>query len=112
VGIARVSSSTGAAREISNHYDAPPGKESPERLPRCPYASASTAFAFRGAQGAGDAILSSDIVQSPYSPVFNSQLTAVLEGGLVKAVLRYDSEMGCANRRVELAKQVLVHAHA
>jgi glyceraldehyde 3-phosphate dehydrogenase len=67
---------------------------------------------FRGAQGAGDAIVSSDIAKSPYSPVLSSQLTAVLDGGLVKVVLRYDSEWRCANRRVELAKQVLVHAHA
>jgi glyceraldehyde-3-phosphate dehydrogenase/erythrose-4-phosphate dehydrogenase len=63
-------------------------------------------------RGADDAIVSAGIVESPYSPAFNSQLTAVLDGSLVKVVSRCDSEWGCANRRVGLAMQVLVHAHA
>lgn len=39
-------------------------------------------------------------------------MTVVLEGSLVKVVPLYDNEWGYSNRRVVLAKQVLVHAHA
>jgi len=42
----------------------------------------------------------------------DSQLTAVLDSSPVKAVSWYDDERGNSNRRVELAKQVPVHAHA
>ncbi len=57
-------------------------------------------------------IVSSDIVKSPYSSIFDSELTAVLEGTLVKVVAWYDNEWGYSNRCVELAQRVLVHAHA
>jgi glyceraldehyde-3-phosphate dehydrogenase/erythrose-4-phosphate dehydrogenase len=66
----------------------------------------------RGAGGQVTRFVSSDIVMSPCSPVFNSQLTAVLEGGPVAVVSWYHNEWGYSSRRVELAKQVLVHAHA
>ncbi len=66
----------------------------------------------RGAGVQVTRFVSSDIVKSPCSPVFNSQLTAVLEGGPVAVVSWYDNEWGYSNRRVELAKQVLVRAHA
>ncbi len=39
-------------------------------------------------------------------------MTVVLEGSLVKVVSWCDNEWGYSNRRVELAKQVLVRAHA
>ena len=59
-----------------------------------------------------DPIVSSDIVQSPFSSIFDSQLTAVLDGSLVKVVAWYDNEWGYSNRLVELAEKVLVRAHA
>ena len=59
-----------------------------------------------------DPIVSSDIVKSPYSSIFDSGLTAVLEGTLVKVVAWYDNEWGYSNRVVELAEKVLVRAHA
>jgi glyceraldehyde 3-phosphate dehydrogenase len=59
-----------------------------------------------------DPIVSSDIVKNPYSSIFDSQLTAVLEGSLVKVVAWYDNEWGYSNRCVELAQKVLVRAHA
>src|SRR3954451_1338725 len=59
-----------------------------------------------------DPIVSSDIVKSPFSSIFDSQLTSVLDGTLVKVVAWYDNEWGYSNRCVELAEKVLVRAHA
>jgi glyceraldehyde 3-phosphate dehydrogenase len=59
-----------------------------------------------------DPIVSSDIVKSPFSSIFDAQLTSVLEGTLVKVVAWYDNEWGYSNRCVELAQRVLVRAHA
>src|SRR3712207_4054155 len=46
-----------------------------------------------------DPIVSSDIVKSPYSSIFDAQLTAVLEGSLVKVVAWYDNEWGRSEER-------------
>jgi len=54
-----------------------------------------------------DPIVSSDIVQSPFSSIFDSQLTSVLDGSLVKVVAWYDNEWGYSNRVVDLVQQVL-----
>jgi len=54
-----------------------------------------------------DPIVSSDIVESPYSSIFDAPLTMVLEGRLVKVVSWYDNEWGYSNRCVELAQKVL-----
>jgi glyceraldehyde 3-phosphate dehydrogenase len=54
-----------------------------------------------------DPIVSSDIVESPYSAVFDSLLTMVMEKRLVKVVAWYDNEWGYSNRVVELAQRVL-----
>jgi glyceraldehyde 3-phosphate dehydrogenase len=59
-----------------------------------------------------DPIVSSDIVKDPHSSIFDSQLTAVLQGNLVKIVTWYDNEWGYSNRCVDLAQKVLVRAHA
>jgi glyceraldehyde 3-phosphate dehydrogenase (phosphorylating) len=59
-----------------------------------------------------DPIVSSDIVKSPFSSIFDSQLTSVLEGTMVKVIAWYDNEWGYSNRCVELAQKVLVRAHA
>jgi glyceraldehyde 3-phosphate dehydrogenase len=54
-----------------------------------------------------DPIVSSDIVESPYSSIFDAPLTMVIEGRLVKVVSWYDNEWGYSNRCVELAQKVL-----
>src|SRR4051794_30291616 len=52
-------------------------------------------------------IVSSDIVKSPYSAIFDAPLTSVIDGTQVKVVAWYDNEWGYANRLVELAARVL-----
>ena len=54
-----------------------------------------------------DPIVSSDIVSSPYSSIFDAPLTMVVEGTLVKVIAWYDNEWGYSNRVVELAQRVL-----
>jgi glyceraldehyde 3-phosphate dehydrogenase len=53
-------------------------------------------------------LVSTDIVKSPYSAIFDAPLTSVVDGTLVKVVAWYDNEWGYANRLVELAERVLV----
>ncbi len=54
-----------------------------------------------------DPIVSSDIVGSPYSSIVDSQLTAVMDGTMVKVVAWYDNEWGYSNRLVDLVQKVL-----
>ena len=53
-------------------------------------------------------IVSSDIVKSSYSAVFDAPLTAVMNGTQVKVVAWYDNEWGYSSRLVELVQRVLV----
>jgi glyceraldehyde 3-phosphate dehydrogenase (phosphorylating) len=53
-------------------------------------------------------LVSSDIVKSPYSAIFDAPLTAVVDGTQVKVVAWYDNEWGYSNRLVELAQLVAV----
>ena len=57
-----------------------------------------------------DPIVSTDIVTSPYSSVFDAGLTMVIESRLVKVVSWYDNEWGYSNRVVDLAERVLAGA--
>jgi glyceraldehyde 3-phosphate dehydrogenase len=52
-------------------------------------------------------IVSSDIVKSPYSSIFDAQLTAVMEGNFVKVFSWYDNEWGYSNRLIDLVGRVL-----
>src|SRR3954465_2148681 len=54
-----------------------------------------------------DPIVSSDIVQSPYSSIFDAGLTMVTGGTLVKVFAWYDNEWGYSNRVVDLTQRVL-----
>jgi len=54
-----------------------------------------------------DPIVSSDIVKHPASSIFDSQLTAVMDGTMVKLVSWYDNEWGYSNRIVELVQRLL-----
>src|SRR3954471_1056344 len=53
-----------------------------------------------------DPIVSSDIVESPYSAIFDAPLTMVT-GKLVKVLAWYDNEWGYSNRVVDLTQRVL-----
>ncbi len=54
-----------------------------------------------------DPIVSTDIVQSPYSSIVDSKLTAVVDGTMLKVVAWYDNEWGYSNRIVDLVQRVL-----
>jgi len=55
-------------------------------------------------------LVSSDIVRSTYSSIFDAPLTTVVDGTQVKVVAWYDNEWGYSNRLVDLAQRVLVPA--
>jgi glyceraldehyde 3-phosphate dehydrogenase (phosphorylating) len=54
-----------------------------------------------------DPIVSTDIVSDPYSSIFDSEQTIVVDGKFIKVFSWYDNEWGYANRCVELAEKVL-----
>ena len=54
-----------------------------------------------------DPIVSSDIVGSSYSSIFDAGLTSVIDGTQVKVVAWYDNEWGYSSRLVDLAQRVL-----
>jgi glyceraldehyde 3-phosphate dehydrogenase len=57
-----------------------------------------------------DPIVSTDVVSSPFSSVFDAPLTMVIDSRLVKLVAWYDNEWGYSNRVVDLAQRVLAGA--
>jgi glyceraldehyde 3-phosphate dehydrogenase len=54
-----------------------------------------------------DPIVSTDIVTSAYSSVFDAGLTMSIDDRLVKVIAWYDNEWGYSNRVVDLAQRVL-----
>jgi glyceraldehyde 3-phosphate dehydrogenase len=52
-------------------------------------------------------IVSSDIVGSPFSSIFDAGLTNVIDGTQVKVVSWYDNEWGYSSRLVDLAARVM-----
>jgi glyceraldehyde 3-phosphate dehydrogenase len=57
-------------------------------------------------------LVSSDIVQSPYSAIFDAPLTSVVDETQLKVVAWYDNEWGYSNRLVELAVRVAARERA
>ena len=53
-------------------------------------------------------LVSTDIVKSPYSSIFDAGLTIVTGGTQVKVVTWYDNEWGYSSRLADLAQRVLV----
>jgi glyceraldehyde 3-phosphate dehydrogenase len=54
-----------------------------------------------------DPIVSSDIVKNPASSIVDSQLTAVMDGTMVKIVSWYDNEWGYSNRVGDVVQKLL-----
>jgi glyceraldehyde 3-phosphate dehydrogenase len=54
-----------------------------------------------------DPIVSSDIIKNPASSILDSQLTAVMDGTMVKVVAWYDNEWGYSNRVADLVQKLL-----
>jgi glyceraldehyde 3-phosphate dehydrogenase len=54
-----------------------------------------------------DPIVSSDIIKNPASSIVDSQLTAVMDGTMVKVVAWYDNEWGYSNRVADLVQRLL-----
>jgi glyceraldehyde 3-phosphate dehydrogenase len=59
-----------------------------------------------------DPIVSTDIQKNPFSSIFDSQLTSVIDGNLVKVLSWYDNEWGYSNRIVEVVQRVLAEKPA
>ena len=57
-------------------------------------------------------IVSSDIVGSSYSSIFDAGLTSVIDGTQVKVIAWYDNEWGYSSRLVDLAARVMEHVPA
>jgi glyceraldehyde 3-phosphate dehydrogenase len=55
-------------------------------------------------------LVSTDIIKSPFSAIFDPALTRVVDGTQVKVVAWYDNEWGYSCRLVDLAQRVLVPA--
>jgi glyceraldehyde 3-phosphate dehydrogenase (phosphorylating) len=55
-------------------------------------------------------LVSTDIIGSAYSSIFDAPLTMVIDGKLVKVLAWYDNEWGYSNRVVDLAQRVLAGA--
>ena len=51
-------------------------------------------------------IVSADIVHNPSSCIFDSDMTMIIDGGLVKILGWYDNEWGYSNRCVDLLKRL------
>ena len=54
-----------------------------------------------------DPIVSRDIVGNPASSILDSQLTAVMDGTMVKVISWYDNEWGYSNRVADLVQRLL-----
>jgi len=54
-----------------------------------------------------DPIVSTDIIKNPASSIFDSLLTVVMDGTMVKVITWYDNEWGYSNRIVDVAQKLL-----
>jgi glyceraldehyde 3-phosphate dehydrogenase len=54
-----------------------------------------------------DPIVSTDIVKNPASSILDSQLTAVMDGTMVKVIAWYDNEWGYSNRVSDVVQRLL-----
>jgi len=53
-----------------------------------------------------DPIVSSDIIHNPYSSIFDSNNTLVIDGDMVKVTMWYDNEWGYSCRTADLVERM------
>lgn len=99
----RVPTPTGSLVDLTIETQRPTTKEEVNAA----FAAAADEAPLRGIlEYTEDPIVSSDIVKSTYSSIFDAGLTAVIDGTQVKVVAWYDNEWGYSTRLVELAERV------
>jgi glyceraldehyde 3-phosphate dehydrogenase len=99
----RVPTPTGSLVDLTVETERPTSKEKINAA----FAAAANEGPLRGIlEYTEDPIVSSDIVKSPYSSIFDASLTAVIDGTQVKVIAWYDNEWGYSTRLVELAEKV------
>ena len=99
----RVPTPTGSLVDLTVETERPTTKEEVNAA----FAAAAGEGSLRGILDySEDPIVSSDIVKSPYSSIFDAALTTVIDGTQVKVVSWYDNEWGYSTRLVELAERV------
>jgi glyceraldehyde 3-phosphate dehydrogenase len=54
-----------------------------------------------------DPIVSTDIVRNPHSSIFDSELTLVMQGKMVKVISWYDNEWGYSSRVADVVQRLL-----
>ena len=99
----RVPMPTGSLVDLTVETDRPTTKEEVNEA----FAQAADAGALTGILAyTEDPIVSTDIVKSSYSSIFDAGLTSVVDSTQVKVVAWYDNEWGYSCRLVELAERV------
>ena len=99
----RVPTPTGSLVDLTVETERPTTKEKVNAA----FAAAASEGRLRGIlEYTEDPIVSSDIVKSPYSSIFDASLTTVIDGTQVKVIAWYDNEWGYSTRLVELAEKV------
>jgi glyceraldehyde 3-phosphate dehydrogenase len=84
------------------------GRETSVEEINAAFADASAAGSLNGILAYREApLVSTDIVGSPFSSIFDAGLTAVLDGTSVKVGAWYDNESGYSNRLVDVVQRVL-----
>jgi glyceraldehyde 3-phosphate dehydrogenase len=51
-----------------------------------------------------DALVSTDIIHNPHSSIYDSGMSAVMDGNFVKILSWYDNEWGFSNRVIDLIR--------
>jgi glyceraldehyde 3-phosphate dehydrogenase len=84
------------------------GKQVTEAQVNAAYKKASETPPLKGyLQYSEDPLVSCDIIGNPYSCIFDSLLTAVVGGNLVKVCAWYDNEYGYASRMIDVMKKIV-----
>ena len=102
---ARVPVPTGSLVDLTVEVEHPTSVEEVNGL----FAAAATTGPLASILGYSDEpLVSTDVIKSPFSSLFDPELTLVVGGTQVKTVAWYDNEWGYSTRLAELAQRVLV----